>query len=99
MHLDRIEADNSATKREKDFKETQKKDFKETIREQIEKNVRFVGLTLQELKRSLMIAESKQPINTNGGPTETEAVLKNKLDKRNQEIIAVRSTLTKMMED
>ena len=47
----------------------------------------------------MMIAESKQPINTNGGPTETEAVLKNKLDKRNNEIIAVRSTLTKMMED
>ena len=46
MHHDRIEADQSATKREKDFKETQKKDFKETIREQIEKNVRYFALTL-----------------------------------------------------
>ena len=32
MHHEKIEADASATKRERDFKETQQKDFKETIR-------------------------------------------------------------------
>ena len=46
-----------------------------------------------------MMADAKKAINTNGGPTEDEAVLKSQLDKKTSEILQVRATLSKQMED